>query len=360
MTVHKFSVFTSCLLFALLCLGCSNKQTPPTFHNEKNPELLSEWGQFTLAGNSLIPNQNVTDYHLITSLFSDYAHKLRTVWLPSKQDFSINQNGTLDFPVGTVISKTFYYPELNSITLKLIEQTSYPEKIDLNQNRLIETRLLVKRDSGWVGLPYIWNPEQTEARLQRYGDSITLSGVDENQNEYEFNYSIPDVNQCSACHQWDMQKPLQPIGLQTRHLDRSLKLFDHVFALEKMSTTNASYEFAMTVETIETKARAYLDINCSHCHNPDGPGNTSGLDLGVGVPMTTKLGLCKLPIAAGPGTGNRQYDINPGQAENSIFTYRMESKDPASMMPELGRSLVHHEGLELVKQWINSLEGRCD
>lgn len=358
--MNKIIVLLSCVFVILMCIGCGNQKIPPTYHADENPELLSDWGQFSHTGNTLILNDNVTGYHLVTSLFSDYAHKLRTVWLPTEQPFSINQNGTFDFPVGTVISKTFYYPELSSISLKLIEQTSYPEKIDLNQNRLIETRLLVKRDSGWVGLPYIWNQEQTEARLQRFGDSIPLSGVDDNQNEYEFNYSIPDVNQCSACHQWDIQKPLQPIGLQTRHLDRSQKLFDHALALGTMTATNTNYDFAKVVDTLNTKARAYLDINCSHCHNPDGPGNTSGLDLGMGVPMTTKLGLCKLPIAAGPGTGNRQYDIDPGRAENSIFTYRMESTDPASMMPELGRSLVHLEGLELIQQWINSLEGQCD
>jgi hypothetical protein len=36
--------------------------------------------------------------------------------------------------------------------------------------------------------------------------------------------------------------------------------------------------------------------------------------------------------------------------------YRMESTDPGIMMPELGRKLVHKEGVELVKKWIQEME----
>jgi len=29
------------------------------------------------------------------------------------------------------------------------------------------------------------------------------------------------------------------------------------------------------------------------------------------------------------------------------------------MMPELGRSLVHEEGLKLIRDWISSIPGQC-
>jgi hypothetical protein len=53
------------------------------------------------------------------------------------------------------------------------------------------------------------------------------------------------------------------------------------------------------------------------------------------------------------------YSIVPGQAEHSILSFRLATNDPGMMMPELGRSLVHQEGLEIIDQWINSMDGQC-
>lgn len=89
------------------------------------------------------------------------------------------------------------------------------------------------------------------------------------------------------------------------------------------------------------RARAYLDINCGHCHNRRGPADTSGLALDASETSRVALGLCKSPIAAGRGTGDRRFAIVPGQPDESITVYRMGSTDPGSMMPELGRSLAH-------------------
>ncbi len=65
-------------------------------------------------------------------------------------------------------------------------------------------------------------------------------------------------------------------------------------------------------------------------------------------------------MAAGKGTGNRLYDIAPGQADASVLVFRMDSDDPSVMMPELGRSVVHREGVELIREWINAQKGACD
>ena len=71
------------------------------------------------------------------------------------------------------------------------------------------------------------------------------------------------------------------------------------------------------------------------------------------------LGQCKPPIAAGRGSGGHLYSIVPGHADESILRFRLATNDPGMMMPELGRSLVHKEGLALINGWINSLEGQC-
>jgi len=64
-------------------------------------------------------------------------------------------------------------------------------------------------------------------------------------------------------------------------------------------------------------------------------------------------------VAAGAGTGNLRFDIVPGKADESILAYRMASTNPAVMMPEIGRSTRHDEGVALIRFWIDSLEGSC-
>jgi hypothetical protein len=72
------------------------------------------------------------------------------------------------------------------------------------------------------------------------------------------------------------------------------------------------------------------------------------------------MGLCKPPVAAGKGTGDRLSGIVPGQPDASIMTFRMASTEGGVMMPELGRNTVDEDGLRLVRQWVASLPGRCD
>ncbi|MEO1656072.1 MAG: hypothetical protein AAFU64_21200, partial [Bacteroidota bacterium] len=107
---------------------------------------------------------------------------------------------------------------------------------------------------------------------------------------------------------------------------------------------------------LSERARAYLDINCGHCHHPQGPAHTSGLYLHYQEESQTALGIHKPPIAAGRGSGGRLYDIVPGQPEASILLYRMESQDPGVMMPELSRKMIHKEGVQLIRDWITSLD----
>ena len=107
--------------------------------------------------------------------------------------------------------------------------------------------------------------------------------------------------------------------------------------------------------TEEQRARAYLDINCAHCHSETGRARATGLWLTADRALDANYGLCKPPVAAGGGSGGLKWDIVPGNAAQSILVYRQQSNDPAVRMPELGRSSVHTQGVELVSSWINSL-----
>ena len=111
--------------------------------------------------------------------------------------------------------------------------------------------------------------------------------------------------------------------------------------------------------TLAERARAYLDVNCAHCHNPQGAADTSALNLNIEAEVDRQFGICKPPVAVGRGSGNRPFDIYPGRAEDSILLYRMEDSDPAIAMPELGRASVHTEGVAVIRDWINSLSGKC-
>jgi hypothetical protein len=69
-----------------------------------------------------------------------------------------------------------------------------------------------------------------------------------------------------------------------------------------------------------------------------------------------KLGVNKTPIAAGIGAGRFKFDVSPGNADESIMTHRMNSKQVGVAMPELGRTTVHQEGVALIRDWINSMK----
>ena len=112
-------------------------------------------------------------------------------------------------------------------------------------------------------------------------------------------------------------------------------------------------------EWVEELALAYLNIHCGHCHNPEGAADTSGLLLDGSHSLAVNLGVCKPPVAAGGGAGNLQYSIVPGAPDQSILIYRMNSQAPDEMMPELGRSLVHYEGIALIRHWIADMPGDC-
>ena len=319
----------------------------------------------------------VTPYALNSALFTDYAHKLRTVWMPDGAAAAVSDpDDTFGFPVGTVITKTFYYPESDGTDEVLLTESDdggLAAPLALADVRLIETRVLVHRDDGWHAFPYVWDAEETEATLQRTGDVLPLAAVSDDGIETPLTYVVPDVNQCANCHAANHTTgAIEPIGPKARHLNRAVDFgdgpesqLDHWQESGLLTDAAAATEMPSAVawddETapLEDRARAYLDINCAHCHSPVGAADTSGLFLDIDTEVGPQYGICKAPIAAGGGSGGRLVDISPGEPDESIITYRMGSTEPASMMPELGRSLSHDEGVDLIAEWIDSLDGDC-
>ena len=360
-------------LLALALAACSPRALEPRFIAEGLPEDLADWGMVGVRDGRLVLAGGAQPYELNTPLFTDYAGKLRTVWMPEGQGATWSDSGPFDFPVGTVITKTFFYvrgadgPVAPGGSLGLAETG---EGLDLEKVRLIETRLLVRRADGWVALPYVWSDDQRTATLKRTGQPVPLTLARGGRRD-RFTYQVPNVNQCVGCHGTNhATKALQPIGLQARHLDRDvtvagagfnqlarLKAIGYLRGLPEQRPAPAA-DWLDEALPVDARARAWLDINCAHCHSPTGPADTSGLYLTreAGGPQ---LGLCKPPIAAGQGTGGFRYGIHPGRPEESILVYRTASLDPGAMMPELGRALAQDEAVALLRRWVAAMPGGC-
>ena len=337
-------------LTALLFIGFAFSSNPLKYAKPK----LSDYGFFVGDLAKQQPSENVLPYEVSAKLFSDYAIKSRFVVLPKGEQILYQSNEEFIYPVGSTLIKSFYYPT----------DIRYPEK----NIRLMETRLLINTPEGWIGYPYVWNKTQTEAFLEIAGERLDVSFINSQGNKESFNYSVPNFNQCKGCHV--NQNKMKPIGTKARLLNHEYEypegsmnqlkkwsILDMINNLPEISTISHTPNYNDPNDgTLEERARGWIDINCAHCHRLGAPGETSGLFLNIEEKNKTRLGIYKPPVAAGRATGNLKYTISPGSPEKSIMIKRMLSKDPGIMMPELGRKLVHKEGVELVSQWIKNMK----
>jgi uncharacterized repeat protein (TIGR03806 family) len=377
----RFRLLGLCLLLVAGAAACTRPSpqplVDPTYFATENPKSLRDWGMVQVSDDALVLGPRVTPYDLTTPLFTDYAQKLRTIWMPpgAAADYKPGDDA-LSFPVGTVITKTFFYQTgrggrvMQQADQALIHDG---EGLKLKAVRMVETRLLIHRPEGWTALTYLWNEAQTEAVLHRVGAVVPLKLARTDGADQAFSYIVPNVTQCSACHATNVAtRVIQPIGPKPRLLNRDfaysngsenqltrLTKTGYLRGLADPKEAPADVSWTDNSAPLEARARAYLDVNCGHCHNPEGPADTSGLYLNAATPVSGPSGICKLPVAAGPGTGNLRFDIVPGDAGASIIPYRMGSTNPAVMMPEIGRSTVHAEGAALIRFWIDSMEGSC-
>ena len=321
--------------------------------NEPAP-TLDAYRLFTDDG-ARHPNEGVTPYGLNTPLFSDYALKTRYLYLPPGTKARYRDKGALDLPVGATLIKTFAYPA---------DFRRPGEKV-----RALETRLLIHRRGGWTALAYVWNAEQTQARLKRAGTRLDVDFIDAHGQSRQVDYHVPNANQCKECH--SLSGRIAPIGVKARNLngvfaypegaENQLAHWTRAGLLTGAPSPEKAPRTAVwddASEPLEARARAYLDGNCGHCHHPRGMASNTGLNLDLEEARPAKMGIGKRPVAAGKGSGDLEVDLVPGHPDASIIAYRMASTDPGVMMPELGRSLVHDEGLALVRDYIASMKAR--
>jgi uncharacterized repeat protein (TIGR03806 family) len=319
------------------------------------PSSLAAYAMVSVAGGRVVPNAGVTPYDLNTPLFSDYAVKFRTVWMPPGASAPYQDTDRFDLPVGTVLTKSFGFPA--------------DFRVQGAPVKWIETRVLVHAVDGWKGTSYVWDDAQQTATLSAGGEVIPLSFIDANGQTQSPSYLVPSQAECKKCHAND--GTMISLGPRADQLNRDFAYADGAdnelarWSKLGLLTGAPSPDQAPRLPVFDdpstgdvtARARAYLQANCSYCHNGAGEARTSGLVLLYSETAPYQLGVCKPPVAAGKAGQGEQYDVVPGHPEQSILVYRMESTEPSIAMPELGRSLEHVEAVQLVSDWVTSMGG---
>ena len=301
---------------------------------DKPAQNLSDYGLF-LDPSAQKPAAGVVAYDLINPLFSDYAEKTRYVFVPDGQSVVYTAQDVLDFPVGTVLVKTFSYAD-----------------------RALETRLLIHKADGWEAIPYVWAETDKNAVYAPVGKRLEIAAGVASPEAPAFTYAVPNKNQCKTCHQHG--DAVIPIGPKARNLNHqgpygANQLVDWqsrgLLMGLPLNPTQLPY-VSDSAANLDARARAYLDINCAHCHKSTGSASNSGLWLDWTESDSVRLGYGKHPTAAGRGSGQALYVIKPGAPEESIMVYRMASTEAGVAMPELGRALPDTAGVALISDWI--------
>ncbi len=292
---------------------------------------LSELQLFKGNPADLEVNSTTHEYSLITQLYTDYAHKFRTISLPADTQMTYNGEGLLEFPNNTVITKTFYY--FND------------ERDPSLGKKIIETRLLIKKNNVWRMANYLWNDEQTEALLDDSAPTVAIDWIDATGANRQVNYKVPSPVNCNQCH--DISTVTLPIGPKARNLNFIFNgknqlqnfmdkgLLADAPAIAQIETLPNAFDSSFT---LEERGRAYMDINCAHCHQPGGQ-----LDASV--------------------EGRPDFRYQTTFEDSYIFSFRdiirtRVGNDPSTglAMPQIGITQLHTEGVDLIQEYIDSLE----
>jgi uncharacterized repeat protein (TIGR03806 family) len=323
-------------------------------------QTLDEWHLFSDPVRQL-PSARVIPYEVISQLFADYASKRRFIYVPEGTKIGYSATDKWSFPVGTILVKTFsYLADARDAT---------------KGERLLETRLLIHETDGWVPHTYVWNAEQTEAKLDVAGQIIDSTFIDSNGKTTTNGYTVPSGNDCRTCH--GKLGQTDTLGGRTRQLDRdhdygkgAENQLDHLTTLglfDRKPEPEAEREKLVDpfgAAQVFERVRSYFDGNCSQCHQPgNSPGSLSGLWLDYASTASDQprvnWGFCKQPASAGGATCGHQFDIVPGDPDDSIMSCRLESQLAKVKMPPIGRNLVHAEAASLIREWIMGVEGKC-
>ena len=311
---------------------------------------LSDYHFFIGKLKEQIPAEDVLLYKPASSLFTDYALKKRFIWMPKGKKAHYDGDAkSLVFPVGSVIIKNFYYDNVQPA----------------NNTRIIETRLMIMKEDGWIFAEYVWNEDQTEAFLDMNGSNTNVSWKNEHGVSLSANYRIPSKTECFTCHKLN-EIPVA-IGPKPQNLNNDLAFSDGTYnqllkwvavgyleANGLPATIESTIDYTDVSKPLEMRVRSYLDISCGHCHQEGSHCSYRPIRLDFSETGDLKnMGVCVAPDEH--LDADLKYIIMPQRTDASVMYYRLNTTDASVRMPLLGRSIIHVEGVELMKEWINSL-----
>jgi len=364
------------LFFIIISCGTDDTQyvavpelmSPVTVDLTQVPyQKLSDYHFFDGEIKNQSPSLNVLPYEPASSLFTDYAHKKRFVWMPDATSATFNgDEKVLELPVGAALIKTFYYTNVQNTT-------------PIGGTRIIETRIMIRKTSGWIFANYVWNTEQTEAFLDLGGSYTDISWKDENNVIKSTSYRIPNEVQCIVCHKTNQvvngiaTSVNIPIGIKPQNLNFTKTYgtssanqltkwvqegyLENNFSLP--SAANTVIDYNDVSKPISLRARAYVDINCAHCHQTNQhcdyrPMRFAFKETGAQNGQTN-MGVCVETQDMQDFDGALSQIVNPGNINRSMLHFRLNTTNEAYRMPLHGRTIIHEEGVQLVEAWINSL-----
>ena len=247
--------------------------------------------------------------------------------------------------------------------------------------RRIETRVLVKQQNDCAAYTYVWNAAQTDAALaEKSGADIELAGAQP--------WRVPSRAECMMCHsrqanfsltlheaqlnhgdqlaRWEsmgllradavafdrernltekLPRPAEPAPDQRKPALSSLLPRDPD-RLKKFAATNDLHA------SLDARARAYLGVNCAHCHTLYGGGN-SAMDFDWLLPPDEMHALGE-PAKHGHFGLTDARVIAPGVAARSVVIPRVSIRGPGQM-PPLGTRIADPDGVRVLAEWIESL-----
>lgn len=367
----------SIILFIFLIVSCSDSEegqdytpiaetSPVTVDLTQVPyPKLSDYKFFEGTLKNLKPALDVLPFEPASALFVDYAHKKRFVWMPKGTKATYNaDNKIMELPVGAALIKTFYYENVQNIE-------------PVGGTRIIETRIMIRRETGWLFANYVWNEAQTEAFYDMAGSFTHISWKDEHNVIKSTDYKIPPEDLCMACHRQQIPADIGvtytyiPIGIKPQNLN-----YDYNYGTETKnqlqqwiakgylednfslpSEANTTINYNDTSKPVELRARSYVDANCSHCHQTNRycgyrpmrfAFSETGNQANMGVCVNTQ-------DLQAPFPPELDKIVTPRNTDHSMMYYRMNTTEENYRMPIHGRTLIHEEGVALIREWINSL-----
>lgn len=311
---------------------------------------LSNYNLFiNINSETLEVNGQGISYELNSTLFTDFSDKFRFMFIPDKQSLKYEDKAPFNFPIGSTLVKVF------SLSAK-------------NENRIIEVRLAINRENGWVFLPYIWDEALQDAFFHREGYKLDTQ-VESNNQLIDFTYEIPSSSNCLECHRSELKTKhisIQPIAPKARHLNKiidyqgnqinQLTLWKNLDLLtnlpDDLSQIDTAPDWRDESAPLQNRAKGYLDINCAHCHSDGGSAALSGLRLEYWrKSITHSHGVCN----SSHGWRGGGFDIWPGRGDISSIPIRMNHTASKDRMPPIGRTLIDQEAVKLIRSWIDSM-----